>query len=176
MAILPIVLYPDPVLLRSTEPVERVDDEIRELVGNMAETMHNAPGIGLAANQVGISKRIFLADLSCGEDPEALNVFINPEIQATVGREVGEEGCLSFPDVTLDVERAEEVTVEFLDLEGHRTVITATGLLARVILHESEHLEGKVFLNNISSLRRELVKREIRKRIRGGDWVEAGSR
>jgi len=172
MAVLPIVLYPDPVLLRATVPVERVDDEIRAFVVDMVDTLHRAPGIGLAANQVGVGKRICIVDVTVGENPEALCVFINPEIREVAGNEVDEEGCLSFPGITLDVERAETVTVEALDLEGERCTYTFEGLMARVVLHECEHLDGQTFLRNISSLKRELVKRQIRKRIKAGDWVD----
>ncbi len=172
MAVRPIVLYPDPVLLRKTERVERIDDEVRALVADMIETMHHAPGIGLAANQVGVSRRVCVVDLTVGEQPEALRVLINPVVLRHEGREVGEEGCLSFPGVTLDIERAERATVEFLDLEGQGTTETFEGLMARAVLHECEHLDGHVFLRNLSPLKRELIKRQIRKRIATGDWAE----
>ena len=175
MAILPIVLYPDPVLLRPTRSVERVDDEIRQLVDDMTETMYAAPGIGLAANQVGVPLRLFIVDLSAGDRPDSLHVFINPVVTGTEGRELGEEGCLSFPDVTLDVERASRVTMEALDRKGEPFEVTTEGLMARAMLHEYEHLEGQVFLRNVSSIRRELVKKEIRKRIRSGDWDGAAT-
>lgn len=173
MAIRPIVLYPDPVLLEPTREVERVDPELRVLVEDMRETMYAAPGIGLAANQVGDSRRVCLVDLSAGERPDALVVLINPRISRAEGRQVGEEGCLSFPDVTLDVPRAETITVEALDLDGKRFSLDAQGLLARAIQHECEHLDGQVFLRNVSALKRELVKKQIRKRIRAGDWYAA---
>jgi peptide deformylase len=176
MAIRRIVLYPDPVLLRPTLPVEQIDDEVRELVGDMVETMHAAPGIGLAANQVGVSLRVCVVDLSAGEHVDALHVFINPKVLSSEGEQVGEEGCLSFPEITLDIERAFTATVEFLDFEGETTVVTAEGLMARAILHECEHLDGRVFLRNISTLKRELVKQQIRKRIKLGEWEEAGAK
>lgn len=171
MAIRPIVLYPDPVLLRPTEPVETVDDAVRRLVDDMVETMHAAPGIGLAANQVGVSSRICVVDLSAGEDPEALVVFINPKVVAVSGSQLGEEGCLSFPDVTLEIDRAEEATVEALNREGEPFTYTGRGLMARAMLHECEHLDGRTFLRNVSPLKRELVKKQIRKRIKSGDWT-----
>jgi peptide deformylase len=173
MAILRIVLYPDPVLLRATTPVEVVDDDVRKLVDDMTETMYAAPGIGLAANQVGVSKRICIVDLSAGEEPDGLHVFINPEIAEAEGCEAGTEGCLSFPDVEIDVVRAERIVVEALDVEGRPFKLEAAGLMARAIQHECEHLDGQVFLRNVSSLKRELVKRQIRKRIKSGDWVAA---
>ncbi len=171
MAIRPIVLYPDPVLLRETVPVTDVDDEVRELVQDMAETMYDAPGIGLAANQVGVSRRICIVDLTAGQEPDSLLVLINPRIVEQAGHQVDEEGCLSFPDVTLEIERAECATVEALDVDGEPFSLTAEGLLARAILHECEHLDGRVFLQNVSSLRRELIKKQIKKRIMAGDWV-----
>lgn len=173
MAVRPIVLYPDPVLLRPTRPVETVDDDIRRLVHDMADTMYAAPGIGLAANQIGVDLRVFIVDLTAGEEDGQLRVFINPRVMLADGTQTGEEGCLSFPDVTLDVERADRITVEALDVDGARFEISADGLMARAMLHEIEHLDGQVFLRNISSLKREIVKRQIRKRIRAGDWESA---
>jgi peptide deformylase len=171
MALRPIVLYPDPVLLTPTERVERIDDEIVSLVQDMVETMHAAPGIGLAANQVGAGKRVCVVDLSVGENAEELHVFINPRIVETSGSEVAEEGCLSFPDVHIDVERPFLATVEAEGLDGKTFTLAARGLLARAMQHEIEHLEGRVFLQNLSPLKRELWKRQIRKRIKAGEWV-----
>jgi len=173
MAIRPIVLYPDPVLLRPTTAVSVVDEDVRRLVEDMRDTMHAAPGIGLAANQVGDSRRVCLVDLSTGEEPGALIVLINPRIVEAEGRQSGEEGCLSFPDVTLEIERALRVRVEALGLHGQPFTLAADDLLARAIQHECEHLDGQVFLRNVSSLKRELVKKQIRKRIRAGDWYAA---
>jgi peptide deformylase len=175
MAVLPIVLYPDPVLLAPTKPVERVDDEIRRLVTDMTETMYGAPGIGLAANQVGVSKRVCIVDLTAGDAPGELVAFVNPEILTMDGSQLGEEGCLSFPDITLDVRRAERITVRAQDPEGQAFELAAEGLMARAILHECEHLDGQTFLRNVSSLKRELVKKQIRKRIKSGDWVAVGA-
>jgi peptide deformylase len=173
MASRPIVLYPDPVLLSPTRPVEAVDEGVRSLVADMVETMYRAPGVGLAANQVGESLRVCIVDLSVGEEPGALRVFINPKVVAVEGTQTGEEGCLSFPDVTLDVERARVATVEALDLEGRPFTVTGEGLMARAMLHEIEHLDGQTFLRNVSSLKREMVKRQIKKRMQAGDWVAA---
>lgn len=175
MAIRPIVLYPDPVLLQPTRPVERVDDELRTLVADMVDTLHGAPGIGLAANQVGVPLRVCIIDVTAGERPEALTVLINPEVKETEGRELGEEGCLSFPGINLEIARATRAIVEALDLEGERQLLECAGLMARVVLHECEHLDGQTFLRNVSSLKRELVKKQIRKRIKAGDWVEAAA-
>jgi peptide deformylase len=170
MARRPIVLYPDPVLLTPTREVEAIDDEISTLVADMVETMYAAPGIGLAANQVGVGKRVCIVDLSVGETPGDLKVLINPRIVAYGGSEVAEEGCLSFPDITLDVERPFTASIEAHGLDGTSFRIDAEGLLARALQHEIEHLEGRTFLQNVSSLKRELVKRQIRKRIKAGDW------
>jgi peptide deformylase len=171
MAIRPIVLYPDPVLLRPTRPVEDVDDDVRELVADMVETMYAAPGIGLAANQLGVTQRVCIVDLSSGEQPDSLVVFVNPRVTEIEGEQRGEEGCLSFPEITLEVIRPFKATIEALDLDGRPFTFRGEGLMARVMLHECEHLEGQVFLRNVSSLKRELVKKQIRKRIRAGDWV-----
>jgi peptide deformylase len=175
VAVRPIVLYPNPVLLRPTRRVERVDDEVRELVRDLVDTMYDAPGIGLAANQIGVPSRVCVIDLS-GDGSDTLHVLINPVVRDPDGRQVDDEGCLSFPDITLEIERANRVTVDAMDLDGQPFTLEAEGLLARAILHECEHLDGQTFLRNVSSLRRELVKREIRKRIKAGDWVEAAAR
>ncbi len=173
MALRPIALYPDPVLLKPTQPVEEVDDEVRRLVRDMIDTMRAAPGIGLAANQVGVSSRVCIVDITAGEQPDQLKVLINPEIRSVEGTDVGEEGCLSFPDITLEVERPYRAEVEALDLDGRRYTVYGEGLLARVILHEIEHLQGQTFLRNLSSVKREMVKRRIRKMMKSGEWVAA---
>jgi peptide deformylase len=173
MAVRPLVLYPDPVLLKPTQPVDDVDDDLRGLVDDMRDTMYAAPGIGLAANQIGDSRRVCIVDLSAGEEPDSLIVLINPVISETSGCQLGEEGCLSFPEVTIDVERAEKIKVEALDRDGRPFELEAEGLLSRAIQHECEHLDGQVFLRNLSGLKRELVKKRIRKRIRTGDWYAA---
>ena len=173
MAVRPLVLYPDPILLRPTVSVAEVDDEVRRFVEDMRDTMYEAPGIGLAANQLGDTRRICIVDVTAGEQPDSLVVLINPVIAELVGCQTGEEGCLSFPDVTIDVERAEKIRVEALGLDGRPCELEAEGLLSRAIQHECEHLAGQVFLRNISALKRELVKKQIRKRIRAGDWFAA---
>jgi len=145
------------------------------LVDDMQETMYHAPGIGLAANQIGVGLRVCIVDLTAGEEPGQLHVFVNPRVIASEGTQRGEEGCLSFPGITLEIDRAERVTVEYLDLEGRSRTDTFEGLMARAVLHECEHLDGRVFLRNVSALRRDLVKKEIRKRIKVGDWVESAA-
>lgn len=171
MALRPIVLYPDPVLLTPTERVEEIDEEIHALVRDMVETMYAAPGIGLAANQVGVSKQVCVVDLSVGEREDDLKVFVNPRVVVTEGSEVAEEGCLSFPDIHLDIERPFAATIEAVGLDGRPFTLNASGLLARAIQHEIEHLSGRVFLQNVSPLKRELIKRQIKKRIKAGDWL-----
>jgi peptide deformylase len=173
MAVRPIILYPDPVLLVPTRPVEAIDDGVRALVRDMVETMYAAPGIGLAANQLGVPLRVCVVDLSVGDKPGELKVLINPEVKRTEGSEVAEEGCLSFPDITLEIERPYRATIEATDLDGNRFTLEGEALLARAIQHEIEHLEGRVFIMNVSPLRRELVKRQIRKRIKTGEWKPA---
>jgi peptide deformylase len=173
MALRRIILYPDPVLLTPTREVGAIDDEVRELVRDMVETMYAAPGIGLAANQVGSSLRVCVVDLSVGDRPGELRVFVNPKLVEAAGTDVAEEGCLSFPDVALDIERPYRAVVEARDLDGKSFRVDADGLLARVMQHEIEHLEGRTFLQNVSPLKREVVKRQIRKRIKNGDWVAA---
>jgi len=173
MAIRPIVVYPDRALLEPTRPVEEFDDELRALVNDMVDTLYAAPGVGLAANQIGVPKSLLIIDLTAGEKPDQLVVFVNPRITRADGKQVGDEGCLSFPDLTLNVTRAQQVTVEAQDLDGRIFELEAEDLMARAIQHECEHLDGQVFLRNLSSLKRELVKREIRKRIKAGDWTAA---
>lgn len=173
MALRPIVLYPDPILLKPTRPVEAITPEIGELVRDMIETMYAAPGIGLAANQVGADVRVCIVDLSAGEREGELHVLINPNVREVSGSDEAEEGCLSFPDVTLDIQRPLRAVVDALDVEGRPITVEGEGLLARAMLHEIEHLDGQTFLRNVSSLRRELVKRQIRRRMKSGDWVAA---
>jgi peptide deformylase len=173
MAVRPVVLYPDPVLLRPTRNVETFDGEFRRLIDDMVETMFASSGVGLAANQVGVSLRVFIVDVSAGERPDGLMVFANPEITALEGTQCGEEGCLSFPDVNLEIERARVATVKAQDIEGKPFTYTGEDLMARAIQHESEHLDGQVFLRHLSSLKREIVKKQIKKRIKSGDWLAA---
>lgn len=173
MALRPIVLYPDPVLLKPTERVGEVDDDVRALAADMIETMHAAPGIGLAANQVGIPLRLCVVDLTAGDGPEPPLVLVDPEVREVSGADLAEEGCLSFPDITLEIERPLRAVVDARDLDGKPFRLEAEGMLARVVLHEIEHLEGQTFLRNVSSLKRELVKRQIKRRMKSGDWVAA---
>lgn len=170
MAVLPIVKYPDPRLETATEPVQDFDDDLRRLAEDMIETMHAAPGIGLAAPQVGRSERLTVIDLSSGSDPDDLLVLANPRVVEEEGEVREEEGCLSFPDLMLVVPRPRRVAVEYQDLDGETQRIEAEELLARCLHHEIDHLDGVLFLSRVSPLKRDLARRKIGKRIRGGDW------
>ncbi|BAL22408.1 peptide deformylase [Azoarcus sp. KH32C] len=164
MALLPILRYPDPRLHIRAKPVEAVDDSIRQLVKDMAETMYEAPGIGLAATQVDVHKRVVVIDIS--EDRSQLQVFINPEIIEKSGEHVGEEGCLSVPGIYETVCRAEHVRVRALDSEGKPFELEADGLLAVCIQHELDHLEGKVFVEYLSPLKLNRIKTRLAKKAR----------
>jgi peptide deformylase len=166
-----IVKYGAPVLETPADPVEEFDtEELRQIVDDMFETMYDASGVGLAAPQIGLSKRLTVIDCSCGEDPEAKLVLINPEILGAEGKQVGEEGCLSIPGFREDVKRAQKVTVRARDVKGDTFEVEGEDLLARAILHENDHLDGILFLRHISSLKREMIKRKIRKLRDKGEW------
>lgn len=155
MSVREIRLLGDPALREEAEPVERVDEEVRELVRDLLETMYAADGIGLAAPQVGVPLRVFVYDL---RDPDVpAGALINPEILEREGSEKGEEGCLSIPGLTELVERAERVVVRGLDAEGEEVRIEATGLLSRCLQHETDHLDGILFLDRVSPLKRRML-------------------
>lgn len=162
--------YGDPVLAKTAEPVTEFDDNLKRLVNDMFETMYAAPGVGLAAPQVGVSRRLFVMDCSTKEGVQERVALINPEILSTEGRQVGDEGCLSFPGIYFQVERAERVVARAQNVKGEWFDIDTMDLPARCILHENDHLNGIVFINHLSALKRDLVKRKIRKRIKAGDW------
>ncbi|HMZ77243.1 MAG TPA: peptide deformylase, partial [Rhodocyclaceae bacterium] len=159
MALLPILRYPDPRLHTRAVPVREVTDEIRTLVANMAETMYEAPGIGLAATQVDVHKRIVVIDVS--EDKTGLLALINPEIIERSGEQVCEEGCLSVPGIYDKVSRAEKVRVRALNLQGETFEFDAEGLLAVCVQHELDHLEGKVFVEYLSLLKQTRIKSKL---------------
>jgi peptide deformylase len=161
MALRPILKYPDPRLKQRAEPVKEVTDEIRQLVDDMAETMYAAPGVGLAANQVGVLLRVFVIDIANDDEPSDLKVFINPEITETSGTQTWEEGCLSFPGVTEEIRRAERVTVRALDRDGKEFVLEAEGLLSVAVQHENDHLNGVVMLDKLSAVKRRLLGRKL---------------
>ena len=164
MAILPILQYPDPRLHKRAAPVARVDDSIRNLVRDMAQTMYSAPGVGLAATQVDVHKQVIVIDISPTHDQ--LKVFINPEIVDSRGTSDAEEGCLSVPGVFDKVARAEWIRVRALDAEGNSFELEADGLLAVCIQHEMDHLQGKVFVEYLSPLKRRRILARIRKQER----------
>lgn len=164
MALLDILIYPDPRLREVAEPVEQVDDQVRELVENMAETMYDAPGVGLAATQVGVKKRVFIIDIADEDEPSNLQVFINPEIVHRDGVQSWKEGCLSFPEVSEEIKRAEHVRVRALDLSGAQFELEASGLLAVAIQHENDHLDGVLMVDKLSPLKRRLIGRKLAKR------------
>ncbi len=166
MALLDILIYPDPRLRQRAAPVQRVDDEIRRLVDDMAETVYHAPGIGLAAVQVNVPKRVVVIDIS--DDQTALQVFINPEIIERHGTHEMEEGCLSVPGVFAPVSRAESITVRALDRDGTPFELRADGLLAVCIQHEIDHLDGKVFVDYLSRLKQDRVRKRLQKQAKRG--------
>lgn len=164
MAILPILHYPDPRLHKVAAKVTRVDGEIRKLIKDMAQTMYAAPGIGLAATQVDVHKRVIVIDIS--EARDRLQVFVNPEILAAEGMADCEEGCLSVPGIFEKVRRAERIKVRALDAEGESFTLDAEGLLAVCIQHEMDHLEGKVFVEYLSRLKQQRILAKLRKQMR----------
>ena len=164
MALLPILHYPDPRLRKVAKPVSQVDDRVRRLVADMAETMRAAPGIGLAATQVDVHERVIVIDIS--ESRDQLQVFINPEIVATSGEEESEEGCLSVPGIYELVERAERVKVRAYDQNGNAFTLEAQGLLAVCIQHEIDPLDGKVFVDYLSRLKQQRIAAKMKKQER----------
>lgn len=165
-----IVKYGDPILAEEAAPVTRIDGELAEFVENMFETMYGSNGVGLAAPQVAQPQKLFVMDTSAGRDPQQRIVCINPQIVETKGTIVSEEGCLSFPGIFVDVERPEIVTVTALNIDAQEFTIETRGLAARCILHETDHLYGRVFLEYLSPLKRDLIKRRIRRKIKLGEW------
>lgn len=164
MALLPILRFPDPRLRKVAVPVNKIDNGIKKLAADMAETMYEAPGIGLAATQVDVHKRVVVIDIS--EEKNDLLVLINPEIIEADGLAVGEEGCLSVPGIYDKVERAEQVKVRYLDLDGQQQVLVADSLLAVCIQHELDHLNGKVFVDHLSQLKQGRIKSKLAKQAR----------
>jgi peptide deformylase len=163
MALRPIVFYPDPILERPARVVERFDGELAGLVRDLAETMYDAPGIGLAAPQVGVGLRVAVVDVSPGTAESRLHVLVNPRIVESAGRVVGEEGCLSIPGLTEKVERPERIRVAAADAAGAPFELEASGLLARACCHEIDHLDGVLFFRRLAGLRKELALRRLRK-------------
>jgi peptide deformylase len=168
--IYPIVKYGNPVLETPASPVTDFDDELGILVDNMFESMYEAHGVGLAAPQVGISKRLAVIDVTFKEDPGAKLVLVNPQIIHKEGKQAQSEGCLSVPDFRETVTRAKKVTIRAQDVHGRWFEKTGEELLARAFSHEIDHLDGKLYISHISALKRDLIKRKIRKLVKLGEW------
>ena len=168
--IYPIVKFGDPVLEKPGAPVTEFGDQLKKLVDDMFESMYEAHGVGLAAPQIGISLRLAVIDVTFKEDPNAKLVLANPQIIHTEGKQKGQEGCLSIPEFREDVTRALKVTVRAQDLDGKWFEKTGEELLARAFLHETDHLDGKLYIAHISGLKRDLMKRKIKKLQRAGEW------
>jgi peptide deformylase len=168
--IYPIVKFGDPVLEKQAEPVTVFDEELKKLVDDMFESMYAAHGVGLAAPQIGISKRLAVIDTTFKEDPDAKLVLANPEIIHTEGRHTQNEGCLSIPEFRESVTRPRKVTIRAQDVRGNFYEKTGEELLARAFLHETDHLNGKLYISHISALKRDLMKRKIRKMVKAGEW------
>lgn len=168
--IYPIVKFGDPVLEKRAEPVTVFDEELKKLVEDMFESMYAAHGVGLAAPQIGISRRLAVIDTTFKEDPDAKLVLANPEIVHTEGRHTQNEGCLSIPDFRESVTRPRKVTIRAQDINGKYYEKTGEELLARAFLHETDHLNGKLYISHLSALKRDLIKRKIRKLVKAGEW------
>lgn len=165
MALLTILTYPNPLLKSVAEPVTEVTDEVRVLVQDMAETMYAAPGVGLAANQIGVLKRIFVIDIADEDEPSDLKVFINPQIVEMDGELVFSEGCLSFPGASEEIKRAATVKVKALDADGAPFELEADGLLAVAIQHENDHLNGVLMIDKVGALTKRKISRQVQKSI-----------
>jgi len=163
MSLLPIMTYGAAVLRKVAQPVSEIDQELQRLIDDMAETMFSAPGVGLAAPQVGVSRRIMI--ITSLEDLEKRDfvALINPEIISTEGEEVAEEGCLSVPELRMEVPRAETVRVRALDRQGKPVEIKGAGLMARILQHEIDHLNGLLFIDRLSPAKRDMIKKKLRK-------------
>jgi len=168
--IYPIVKYGNPVLEKSAEPITEFGDELKKLVDDMFESMYEAKGVGLAAPQIGISKRLAVIDVTFKEDPAAKLVLANPEIILTEGKQTQSEGCLSIPEFREPVTRPNKVTLRAQDVTGKWYEKTGEELLARAFLHETDHLNGKLYISHLSALKRDLIKRKIRKLTKAGEW------
>jgi peptide deformylase len=168
--IYPIVKFGNPVLEKAAEPVTVFDEDLKKLVSDMFESMYAAHGVGLAAPQIGISKRLAVVDITFKEDPEAKLVLVNPEIIHTEGRQIQNEGCLSIPEFREPVTRARKVTLRAQDVNGKYFEKTGEELLARAFLHETDHLNGKLYIHHLSALKRDMMKRKIRKLMKAGEW------
>jgi len=172
MAIRRIVKFGDPVLEKPTARVEVISDEVRALVRDLIETMYAAPGVGLAANQVGVLLRVAVIDVSVGQDPNGLIVMINPEVIEHSGSHIEEEGCLSIPGYTEFLERPGKARIRAMDLEGNEFTREGEDLLARAFCHEVDHLDGKLYIHRLGGIQRSLITKRLRKSVRDGEWNE----
>jgi peptide deformylase len=170
MSVLPIIKYGDDVLRRSAEPVTNIDGKLQKLIDDMVDTMYAAPGVGLAANQVGMPQRLAVIDLSVGKRPGELHVVINPELIESQGEITEEEGCLSIPDFTEIVTRPEKVRMRYLDRNGESREMAGEGLMARAICHEIDHLNGTLFVDYLRGLKRDRILKKIQKLAKAGMW------
>lgn len=170
MAVLPIRKYGDDVLRKPAAPVEEIDDALQRLIDDMVDTMYAAPGVGLAANQVGVSKRLMVIDLSVGKRPEELHVFIDPQIVEAEGEITDEEGCLSIPDFVEVVTRPERVKLSYRDRNGAEREMWGEGLMARAMCHEIDHLNGTLFVDHLRGFKKDRILRKIQKLAREGMW------
>jgi peptide deformylase len=168
--ILNVVKYGDPILTRRAEEVADFDEKLHTLIDDMFETMYGAPGVGLAAPQVGVLKRLFVMDCSSGKDKKQKVVLINPVIETEEGEQIGDEGCLSFPGMFLEIKRPQRLVVRARDMDGSEMTLDVMDLQARCVSHETDHLDGELFINYLSPLKRDLTKRKIKKRMKQGDW------
>jgi peptide deformylase len=163
MAIRDILVYPDPRLREVGKPVEKFDDDLQKLVEDMAETMYAAPGVGLAATQIGVALRVFVIDIASEDEPSDLKVFINPEIVGLDGAQTYREGCLSFPGVAEDIKRAAHVRVRAVDAKGIPFELEADGLLAVAIQHENDHLNGELMIDRVGPVKRRMMSRKMQR-------------
>ena len=168
--IYPVVKYGNEVLAKVAEPVTAFDAELEKLVADMFETMYAAHGVGLAAPQIGISKQLCVIDTTVSDKPGAKLVLANPVVISTEGRQVCEEGCLSLPDFRADTARPLRATVRAQDRHGQEFTLSGEGLLARAFCHETDHLKGTLFIQHLSSLKRESIKRKVKKLVKAGEW------
>jgi peptide deformylase len=167
----PIVKFGDPVLEREADDVTEFDTpDLHEFLADMFESMYAAKGVGLAAPQIGVARKIAVIDVSNGENPDDKLVLINPKILHVEGKQVGEEGCLSIPGFREQVRRGKRVTVRAQDAKGEQVEMTGEDLLARAFLHETDHLYGRLYITHVSALKRDLMKRKIKKLQRNGEW------
>ena len=166
----PVVKFGDEVLAKKAAAVTVFDGDLQKLIEDMFESMYAAQGVGLSAPQIGVSRHIAVIDTSGGNDPKARLVLVNPEIIATEGKQTEEEGCLSVPGFREKCKRPAKATVRALDRNGNEFTMTGEGLLARAFCHETDHLNGRLFISHLSSLKRELIMRKIRKMMKNGEW------